>query len=143
MRVSRIVNQVECHVIRIKTDSIGSFYGFKVKAECLNWLFAETWLALETFGFELPWPVFHILYRGKSDAINLTYILWRVFKIILQCILRNDFLTGLLKVECIESKRLLVGIMRIFLALPYSLVTVCRLPSILMSTFRLVYSWMR
>ena len=103
------MNQVECHVIRIKTDSIGSFYGFKVKAECLNWLFAETWLALETFGFELPWPVFHILYRGKSDAINLTYILWRVFKIILQCILRNDFLTGLLKVECIESKHTAVG----------------------------------
>ena len=143
MWILRIVNQVKCHVIRIKTDSIGSFHSFKVKAECLYWLFAETWLALETLGFELPWPVLHILNRGKPYTVYLTYILWRVFKIILQRVLGNNFLTGLLKVECIEGKQLVVGIIRIFLALPYSLVTVCRLPSIFMSTFRLVYSWMR
>lgn len=137
----RIVNHVKCHVIRIKTDSIGSFHSFKVKAECLYWLCAETWLALETLGFELPWPVLHFLNRGKPYTVYLTYILWRVFKIILQRVLGNNFLTGLLKVERIESKyTTVVGIIRIFLALPYSRVTVCRLPSILMSTFRLVYS---
>jgi|GEM_PF-4997343 len=105
----RIVNQVKCHVIRIKTDSIGSFHSFKVKAECLYWLFAETWLALETLGFELPWPVLHILNRGKPYTVYLTYKLWRVFKIILQRVLGNNFLTGLLKVECIEGKQTTVG----------------------------------
>ena len=105
----RIVNQVKCHVIRINTDSIGSFYCFKVKAECLYWLLTETRLALETLGFKLPWPVLHILYRGKPYAIHLTYILWRVFKIVLQRILGNDLFTGLLKVERIEGKHTAVG----------------------------------
>lgn len=41
--------------------------------------------------------------------IQITYILWRVFKIILQRVLGNNFLTGLLKVECIESKHTAVG----------------------------------
>ena len=103
------MSQVKCHVIRIKTDSIGSFHSFIVKAECLYWLFAETWLTLETLGFELPWPVLHILYRSKSYAVYLTYVFGRVFKIILQCILRNDFLTGLLKMESIEGKHTAVG----------------------------------
>lgn len=133
--------QVECHVIRIQTDSIGCFYGFKVKTECLNWFLTQSWLALKALCGKLTRPVLHILYRCKPYAIYLTYVFGRVFKIIFQCILRNNLLTSLLKVERIESKHTaLVGIMRIFLAFPYSLVTVCRLPSILMSTLRLVYS---
>ena len=103
------MNQVECHVIRIKTDSIGSFYCLKVETECLHWLFAKTGLALETLGFELTWPVLHILYRSKSYAVYLTYVFGRVFKIILQCILRNDLFTSLLKVERIEGKHTAVG----------------------------------
>ena len=83
MRALRIVNQVECHVIRIKTDSIGSFYGFKVKAECLYWLFTQPRLTLITLGFELPWLVLNILNRSKPYAIRLTYLLWGVFKIVL------------------------------------------------------------
>ena len=105
----RIVNQVECHVIRIKTDSIGSFHSFKVEAKRLYRLFAETRLALETLGFKLPWPVLNILYRGKPYTIHLTYILWRVFKIILQRILRNNLFTSFLKVERIQGKHTTVG----------------------------------
>ena len=103
------MSQVKCHVIRIQTDSIGCFYGFKVKTECLDWLLAQSWLALKALCGKLTRPVLHILYRCKPYAVYLTYVFGRVFKIIFQCVLRNNLLTGLLKMECIESEHTAVG----------------------------------
>ena len=60
-------------------------------------------------GFELPWPVPHILNRGKPYAIHLTYILWRVFKIVLQCIFGNDLFASLLKMQSIKGKHTAIG----------------------------------